>query len=193
MPGLDTIVSILQAHGSIILLPLAIVEGPIVTVVAAFLASQGYLNLVAVYVVVVAADIIGDVLFYLVGRFGKQLLLDRWGHYVGITPPRLLQLEDHFHRHGGKTLLLAKVTHSLGFAALLGAGASHMHFGMFIWYNVVGTLPKSLIFLLIGYLLGYAYLQVNSYIVGYSLLVFVVAAIAVSYWLIRRRIDNGRS
>ena len=161
MPGLDTIVSILQSHGSIILFPLAIVEGPIVTVVAAFVASQGYLSLAAVYLVVVAADLVGDVLFYLVGRHGKELLLDRWGHYVGITPERLLALEQHFDQHGGKTLLIAKVTHSLGFAVLLAAGASRMHFGMFVWYNIVGTLPKSLFFLLVGYVLGYAYLQIE--------------------------------
>jgi membrane protein DedA with SNARE-associated domain len=187
MPALDTIVTILQAHGSIILLPLAIVEGPIVTVIGAFLASQGYLSLVAVYLVVVAADIIGDVLFYLLGRYGKPLLLDRWGHRIGITPDRLLRLEEHFDQHGGKTLLIAKVTHSLGFAALLAAGASRMPFGAFIWYNVIGTLPKSLFFLLVGYLLGYAYLQIDSYIVGYSLLVVVVAAIAVFYWLTRKK------
>jgi membrane protein DedA with SNARE-associated domain len=187
MPGLDTIVNILQAHGSLILLPLAVVEGPIVTVIGAFLASQGYLSLLAVYLVVVAADIIGDVLFYAIGRYGKEILLDRWGHYVGVTPERLERLEDHFDQHGGKTLLIAKATHSLGFAVLLAAGASRMLFGPFIWYNLVGTLPKSLFFLLVGYLLGYAYLQIDSYIVGYSLLVIVVAAIALFYWLTRKK------
>ena len=187
MPGLDSIVSILQAHGLFILLPLAIVEGPIVTVIGAFLASQGYLSLVAVYLIVVAADLIGDGLFYAVGRYGKALLLDRWGHYVGVTPERLVRLEHHFDHHGGKTLLIAKATHSLGFAILLAAGASRMQFGPFIWYNVVGTLPKSLFFLLVGYLLGYAYLQIDSYIVGYSLLVVAVAAIALFYWLTRKK------
>lgn len=192
MSAADTIVSILQSHGSLILFPLAIVEGPIVTVLAAFLASQGYLSLAAVYVVVVAADLFGDVLLYLIGRYGKQMLLDRWGHYAGITRARLLLLEVHFQAHGGKTLLIAKFTHSLGFAALLGAGASRMRFGPFMWYNVIGTVPKCLFFLVVGYVLGYAYLQIDSYIIGYSLLVFVIAAIALFYWFLRKKDNHDR-
>ncbi len=187
MSTASTIVATIQAHGLYILFPLAVVEGPIVTVVAAFLASQGYLSLLAVYLAVVLADLVGDVAFYLTGRYGKQLLLDRWGHYVGITRARLVMLEDHFRSHGGKTLLIAKATHSLGFAALLAAGASHMRFGPFLWYNLLGTLPKCLFFLLVGYLLGSSYLQIDSYLFRYSLLVVVVAVIALVYWLVRRR------
>jgi membrane protein DedA with SNARE-associated domain len=57
---LDTAIHILQTDGLLLLFPLAVVEGPIVTVIAAYLASLGYLNIFAVFAVVVAADLVGD-------------------------------------------------------------------------------------------------------------------------------------
>ena len=54
------IAALVTAYGLIVLTPLAIVEGPIVTIIAASLAGQGLLSLKAVFVCVVLADLVGD-------------------------------------------------------------------------------------------------------------------------------------
>ena len=68
MAAVDTVLNTLQTHGLALLFPLAILEGPIVTVIAAYVARLGYLNIVAVYVVVVVADLVGDVVSSMIGR-----------------------------------------------------------------------------------------------------------------------------
>ncbi len=62
------IAALVATYGIVILAPLAVVEGPIVTVIAAYLVSQGILELWAVLVCVILADLLGDSLFYWLGR-----------------------------------------------------------------------------------------------------------------------------
>jgi membrane protein DedA with SNARE-associated domain len=187
MTTLDTIAHILQVHGLLVLFPIAVVEGPIITVIAGYLASLGYLNIFAVYLVVVLSDLIGDSLCYLLGRSGQNVMLERWGTRFGVTQQRLAALREYFQFHAGTTLLIGKLTHSAGLIIMLAAGASKMPFGTFIWFNLLGTLPKSLFFLLVGYTLGHAYNQVDSYIFRASLIALVVLGVVASFWLARTR------
>ena len=60
--------ALIKAHGLLLLTPLAVIEGPIVTVIAAYLARLNYFSLLTVIVVVIMADLIGDICFYLLGR-----------------------------------------------------------------------------------------------------------------------------
>ena len=183
MVTLDTAIRILQSEGLWLLFPIAVVEGPIATVIAAYLASLGYFNILAVYLVVVLSDLVGDTICYLLGRFGHDAILTRWGSRVGVNEKRMATLEEHFRLRGGRTLLIGKLTHSAGFVILLAAGAARMPFSRFIWYNFLGTIPKSLFFLTIGYTLGYAYNTIDSYIFSASIGILIVAAVAGSYWL----------
>jgi membrane protein DedA with SNARE-associated domain len=187
MPSLDAALHLLQAHGLVLVFLLAMVEGPIVTVLAAYLARLGNMDIVAVFVVVVLADLVGDAGLYLIGRYGHGGLPPRWRKRLGLDEKRQDMLDNHFRQSGGRTLILGKLTHSAGMLVLLAAGASRMRFGPFLFYNLVGTLPKSLFFLLIGYTLGYAYTAIDSYIFRASLTVLVLILLAGLYWLLRRR------
>ena len=149
--------SVLSAPRLLLLFPLAVVEGPIVTVIAAYLASLGYLEVPKVYFVVVLADLVGDTVLFVLGRFWHRLTSTGGALRFGVDDQRLARLEDHFRLHGGRTLLFGKLTHSAGFLILLAAGASGMSLLRFIYYNFLGTIPKSLFFIFIGYTFGYAY------------------------------------
>jgi membrane protein DedA with SNARE-associated domain len=186
MLTVEAVRELIALHGYALLFPLAIIEGPIVTVLAAFLASQGYLNVTIVFGVVVAADLIGDVLYYVVGRLANAQLLSRWGSHVGAGPQRIEALSRHFDQHGGRTLLIAKLTHSVGFAVLIAAGASSMPMRTFLQYNLAGTLVKSAVLVAIGYVFGKYYMQVDSYIGRASLVSFVVIATVGAVWALRR-------
>jgi len=185
MPTLDAVQEIIAQHGYTLFFLLAIVEGPIVTVIAAFLAVQGYLNVVIVYIIAIAADLVGDVALYLIGRFANATFISRWGPKFGAGPEQIERLKAHFRSHGGKTLVIGKLTHSVGFVVLLGAGASSMRIGPFIWYNVLGTIPKSLLFVLMGYFFGFYFKAIDSYLARFSIVVFALAVLVAVYWLAR--------
>jgi len=177
MINLDQAVQLMQSHGLWLLAPIAILEGPIITVVAGYLAHLGAFNPVAAYVIVVVADLVGDVLFYLFGRSGKRWLSPRWRARLGLHDDRLAGLASHFRDKGGRTLIAGKLTHTLGALALIAAGIARMPFLPFLWYNFIATLPKSLFFLMLGYSLGLAYTQVDAWIFWFSLVPLVVLAL----------------
>ncbi len=110
----DAALHLMQAHGLWLVGPMAVVEGPIVTVIAAYLAKLGYMNIWAVYGVCVLGDLIGDAMYYWIGRLGPALLPDRWLARLGMTEARKLALEGHFATKGGWTILVGKWTHSAG-------------------------------------------------------------------------------
>ena len=187
MIALDQALQLMQDHGLWLLALIAILEGPIITVIAGYLAHLGAFNPVAVYVVVVLADLVGDTLFYLFGRSGIGWLSPRWRARLGMSDDRLAGLADHFRDKGGRTLIVGKLTHTLGALALIAAGVAHMRFLPFLWYNFIATLPKSLFFLVLGYSLGIAYKRVDAWIFWFSLVPLVVLALWGLHHYFRRR------
>ncbi len=188
----------LAVYGYAALLPLAVVEGPAVTVFAAFLAAEGVFSLVGVYAVVVLGDLLGDMLYYAVGRWmigrwtrprpmGRSMDrdLDRRGRWAARLRRRVAALAPRIRTRAGAMLLFGKLTHSAGFAVLLAAGAAHVPIRRFLAYNLLGTLAKSLVLVLLGYWFGklYASLQGDLQIAGMVGFVLVGSALLL---LVRR-------
>ncbi|WP_244271050.1 hypothetical protein [Thioclava nitratireducens] len=63
MIGLETLTALMAKHGLAVIAPIAVLEGPIVTVIAAWLASQNLFSVWSVSVIVILADVVGDVGF----------------------------------------------------------------------------------------------------------------------------------
>ncbi|MDO5620113.1 MAG: DedA family protein [Paracoccus sp. (in: a-proteobacteria)] len=182
---LDTIRQIIQDHGLLVLAPVSILEGPIVTVIASWLAREGLLNIFAVYVICVIGDLVGDVAMYWLGRRGVS---PRWRKRFGLTPSRMTALRKHFREQGPRTVMIGKLTHSAGFAVLLAAGATRMRFWPFFWWNTLATLPKTLFFVLLGYFMGGAYASINHWIGRVTLVLLVLMIALAAGWWIKRRI-----
>lgn len=182
---LNTIIGFIIQYGYIVIFPITIAEGPIITVIAGFLSAQGYFNLAIVYAVVVVGDLAGDFLWYGVGRFGHTIARSKIGKKIGIKDHHLDKVTGHYDIHSGKTLLLGKWTHSLGMFILTGAGVAKMPLGKFFLYNLIGTLPKSLLFTLLGYYVGYAFQKINSIIekTAFIIGIFLIAGVIVYFAL----------
>lgn len=189
--GTEWIVQTVETQGMALLFPLAILEGPIVSVIAGWLSKLGYVSLVWAYVLLVVADLVGDTAFYALGRGGLGLFPERWRERLGLTEKRISALSAHFEEEGGRTLIIAKLTHTLGFAALVAAGAGRMPVLRFLWFNLLGTLPKTLVFVLIGYALGQAHDMIGNWIWRASIGGLVLSVVIVGIWYLRRRKRGG--
>ncbi|MFZ1428770.1 MAG: VTT domain-containing protein [Geminicoccaceae bacterium] len=174
----------LIADGYLLLLPLSILEGPIVTVLAGSITAGGFLNSWTVLGIVVLGDLIGDTVFYSLGRWGTSFLMRYSSGWVGLTPAKLAQLRSRFAARGRSTLVVGKLTHSIGALVLVAAGAARMNYLEFLLINLVTTIPKSAILLLVGYYLGqglqhltgsFAYLPLIMLLVGAVLIIVIFA------------------
>ncbi len=187
---LHWILAILASYGYGALFLATVIEGPIVTVIAGFLASHGLLDLAAVFAVAVVGDLTGDVILYSVGYSGRTTLRV-WRREAG-DGQRLAILRQRFRAHPGRALLFGKLTHGAGFLFLLAAGAERVRPATFLWYNLLGTLPKTAAFLVLGYVVGAAYQRIDSYLGAASLVAFVLICTG-AFVLARRPAAHERS
>lgn len=184
--SLEASIALLSTWGYAILLPLAIVEGPIVGIFAGFLVSLGQMNWLVVFLVLFAGDMIGDVIYYYIGRWGHGPWAHRLAARFGMTPERLERFDAAFHTHATKILLINK-TQALGSLTLYYAGAVRMPMGKFLWVNAVGTIPKVALFQVAGFYFGESYRTIDSYLsyAGWGTLAIPVLLLA-GYWLFKR-------
>ena len=186
MTTLDWMSATITSYGYAALFLAAVVEGPIATVIGAFLASLGFLDVALVYAVAVSGDLIGDLLLYAVGRSG-WMPLSAWRRALSERKQqRLAALKRRFRAHAGGTLVFGKLTHAAGFLVLLAAGAAQVPVATFLGYNLLGTLPKAALFVLIGYFAGAAYTQINSYLWIISAVSFPLICLGIGIYLRRR-------
>jgi len=195
MISLDQVNLWLIGYKYLALFPLAVAEGPIVTVIAGFFVSLGQLNLWLAYFVIVAGDLIGDAIHYFIGRWGGEKFINKWGHYFGINENQVASLEKQFDKRGEKLLFIGKMSHGIGGAFLVAAGIIKMPFGKFIFSNMLATLLKSLILLLIGYYFGQALSTINTYLERIALISIGLGffAFLIYFFYFRKKQNNGQS
>lgn len=189
MLSLTAILALIVQYKYILLFPIALVEGPIVSVLGGFLASSGHLNPVAVFVVVLLGDLVADTVYYFLGRYGGASFIRKYGKYLRISDAAVQRLESHFQKHAGKTLFAAKFAHGLGFMTLFAAGMSGMPYRKFMVLNFLSAALKSAVLVIIGYYFGYAYQRINDYL-SYTayILIGLAVTLVVGYIMAMRRL-----
>ena len=183
------VIPLIARYGYAVLLPVAVVEGPATAAITGALVAAGQFDGVTACLLLVAADLIGDALYYGLGRYGHGPLFGWIERWLRITPERLKRVEARFHANDWKLIMLGK-TQALGGLILYFAGASRMSFARYMGFNLIGTFPKVILFELVGYFLGASVLQTSSRRLDYvTFALFAVAMLLLaSYWLVRRRL-----
>lgn len=179
MAETSQLVQLIQTHGYALVAPLALIEGPIVSVISGYLASLGLLKLPAVMMVVIVADLLGDAIFYVIGRKGRRWVPAGWMARIGLTRVKLARLVRRFRANGTRFLVIGKVTHSAGFAILVAAGIAKMSFARFMLINLLVTIPKSVAFVMLGYVFGAAYTRIDGWIFRGSLVMLTLLALGL--------------
>jgi len=182
------IVDLLFRHNYFVLFPLVVIEGPVVSIIAGFLVSIGFMDLIPAYLTIVAGDLAGDVLYYSIGRYFLNTKIYKILKFFGLDSKKVGAAEETIKRNSGKILFFGKLSHAIGAPILIAAGAIKISIKEFLWYNFWATLPKSLAFLLVGYFFGHALDRLNKYLGWASLgLAAIVALIILGYFIVFRK------
>jgi membrane protein DedA with SNARE-associated domain len=185
--NLDYALQLLSAYGYLLLFPLAVFEGPIVTVIAGLLVTAGVLNPVIVYFVVVAGDIVGDSFWYAVGRFGGGGFTRMVEKIFGVKKENIEKAKDRMEKNRFKMTMLSKLIHGIGFAGLIAAGAVRVSYPLFVLACLVVTLGQVAVFLALGLLFGHAYAQIGQYLDYFAATMVVVVLLGITFFIWWRR------
>lgn len=121
--------------------------------VAGTLAGKGYVNIVLLYVVFLAAAVLGDTANYWVGHFfGPKVFSKKSSRFL--NPQHLEKTRHFFEKYGGKAIIIGRFIPIVRTFAPFVAGIGSMHYGKFIVYNIIGGTLWVTLFTLGGYFLG---------------------------------------
>jgi membrane-associated protein len=182
---LENILYLLSHYKYLILYPLAIVEGPILAVVAGFLCTAGLLNAFLVYPIIVLGDITGDSLCYMFGRWGVPGFLKGFVKRFGLRPQNMERVRAYFDSNPNKTISLSKITLGIGFAGIYLAGNAKIPYPKFIRICLVTSALQYVVYLGIGLLFGSAYQQISHYLDFFAALTFVIALAIILLFIVK--------
>jgi membrane protein DedA with SNARE-associated domain len=105
---------------------------------ALYAGSTHKLEIWWIVAVAIAGAVLGDNIGFAIGRYGGAKLLLRYGHKIRLHEARLKIGIWLFRRHGGKVVFWGRFVSILRTWAAFLAGANHMEWRRFLFYNAAG-------------------------------------------------------
>ncbi len=189
--SLSHILVVLEHYKYILIFPIMIIEGPIITVISGFLVYLGFLNIFITYPLLVVGDLIGDSVYYTIGRYSDKFMwMRKVKNFLGYTDKNAEYMRNHFENHSVKTLLLAKISHGLGIPVQISAGISRLNFAKYISIELIATMIKTLFLLVIGFYLGTSYVKINTYLHNIALVSIGILVLIFLFVLYNRCVKS---
>lgn len=156
------------------------IEGPAVMVLTGFLLRLGYFNFFIAYTLLVLGDLLGDYMWYCIGRFGLHRTIHRVGNFFDVSDDDIEKIKKKFRNHEGKILFSSKLTTGFGFSVgiMMVAGIARVPVKKFAAVIFSGGLIWAFGLMAIGYFFGNIYVQLEKgfRIVFLATLLVIIAA-----------------
>jgi membrane-associated protein len=181
----DWLISFLQMNGYIILFIIMIFEGSIVTYIAAFLASTGIFNIYIVFGLSLLGNLVGDTIFYYSGRHLGENYIKK--HFHKIKENHLGKLITLAKDNPGAALLIIKNTPVIPIPGIMLIGASGIRAKSFYIHTIYLSIARSLLFVILGYFSGHAFLAIAS-VKNVELIIAAAVLFSVFFYLALKRL-----
>ncbi len=146
---------------------------------AGFLASQGFFNIAILVPLLFFAAIAGDQFGYAFGRRVGPALFKREESKF-FKRSHLERAHRFYEHHGAITIVLARFVPVIRTFAPIVAGASRMHYGTFLTYNLLGGTLWAIGLTVAGYVFGNLIPNPDHYIIPVVLVIIVLSMLPVA-------------
>jgi undecaprenyl-diphosphatase len=164
-----------------------IAPGELVVILGGVAAGQGEVELAPLIALAWICALAGDTVSFLLGRrLGRGFLIAH-GDRFGLSRGRLEQIERHFARHGGKTILLGRFIGLVRSLAPFVAGASRMPARRFLPMTAAAAAIWATACTLLGYVFWNSVDEALALAKEGSLVVAAVAVVGVAVGLVAKR------
>ncbi|MBI3290382.1 DedA family protein [Candidatus Microgenomates bacterium] len=120
---------------------------------AGAIASLGSLNIISLWILLVAAAILGDSVNYWIGNLvGPKVFRQEKG--LLFSKNHLKRTQEFYEKYGTKTIILARFVPIIRTFAPFVAGIGKMRYPVFLTYNIAGGTAWVSIFVFGGYFFG---------------------------------------
>lgn len=184
--NIESLIPLLTQYKYLIIFPLAVLEGPIITIIAGFLSTLDVLNPLWAYMLIIFADLVGDTVYYVLGRYGDRAL-PRIMRFLGLTHEKIEAAKNYFNEHHRKAIILSKLVHGIGTAGLFVAGNTRVSYRKFILICLGTAMLQSAAFLAVGILFGHAYVQISRYLDVFGASTIILGLVIGTILILRTR------
>ena len=108
---------------------------------AGFDAYKGTLSLPGIIIAGVIGDVLGAMIAYTIGYYGRESLLERQGSKLHVSQRRLDRANRWFARYGSPVVLVSRVIPVVRSAFPYAAGIAEMPFKRFALLAMLGSIP----------------------------------------------------
>jgi membrane protein DedA with SNARE-associated domain len=158
---------------------------------AGFNVSEGNLTLFGIVAAGVLGNLVGSLIAYAVGYYGRLELLDQ-NRLIHINRRHLEAADRWFERHGPATVFFTRMLPIIRTFISLPAGVARMPLAKFVAYTLAGCIPWVLGLAIIGREVGDRWDQWKDYLHYLDYAVVVGIAIVIVYLVVRRRRGSAK-
>jgi membrane protein DedA with SNARE-associated domain len=158
---------------------------------AGFNVSEGNMTLFGIVAAGVLGNLVGSLIAYAAGYYGRLELLDR-NRLIHINRRHLEWADRWFQRHGSATVFFTRMLPIIRTFISLPAGAARMPLGRFVLFTAAGCIPWVLMLAIIGREVGDRWDEWRDSLHYLDYVVLAAIVIAIVYAIVRRR-RRGRA
>lgn len=185
--SVDNILALLLQYKYLILFPISVVEGPIISILSGVMIARGLFNPLLTWTILVIGDVVGDTLYYCLGRYGGRPFIKKHGHLLKLKKEKMAAWEEHFHHKAPKRTLFLGKTQPWGSVILFAAGATKMPYLKFLLINTAASIPKSLLLILAGYYFNEAYIVMDRYLQYTGIILTIIGILIIILYLFLKK------
>ena len=175
-----------------LLLPLAIVEGPMIAFLSGMLVALGYFKVFIALFILVLGDLLPDGFLYMFGRYAKKWAwAERFGNRLRLTPERLASASALWHANPGKAIFISKFAYGVSAPLLFMAGLFHIPARLFFGYSVSISIVHYSIMMALGYFFGAALSTIQDTVTAIEIGIAIAAALSIGYIIMKRRLRKN--
>jgi membrane protein DedA with SNARE-associated domain len=158
---------------------------------AGFNVSEGNMTLFGVVAAGVLGNLVGSLIAYTAGYYGRLELLER-NRLIHINRRHLEWADRWFERHGAATVFFTRMMPIVRTFISLPAGVARMPLARFVVFTVAGSIPWVLMLAIVGREVGSQWEDWRNYLHYADYAIVALAAIAIGYLIVRRRRGSAR-
>ena len=187
------LLSLILKYKYTILFPILVLEGPVATIISGILASPSFkeFNITFLFFFVIFADIFGDTLYYLIGRYAGGKIITRFKKWRGVTDTHETSIQTFFNKYGDVSIILGKITHGIGWPIMMIAGNARVPYKKFIILCASISILKTAFLLAVGYFYVSDF-SLLAYYVGSSVAtaLTVIIVVLIVFFVVSRKTTN---
>jgi membrane protein DedA with SNARE-associated domain len=163
------------------------IPSEILVPLGAVLAGQGRFTYWAVFVIGTGAQVLGGLLGYVIGRYGGEPFLEKYGKYVLITKRDLERTHKAFAKYGNWLTMVGRCVPGIRGLIAYPAGIAEMKISTFLIFTTLGSAVWTALLMCLGWGIGDR-LETLDQLAGKFSLLGILLIIGVVAWHYRHLI-----